>query len=233
MEPNALEVRRVAAGAQAFVAVAVVRGAALGVREDLVCLRGFLELALGVGVVRVDVGVQLSGEAAEGFLDLLLACVARDAENLVGVAWHGAHACVRVLDETRELVPLPRAPSRSPRHSPCAPGRSPTPSPACAGPSRSRSQRPRGSAEREARSHGRCGHTRPARRGRCVAPAGARRASRAGLSARSPSWSPRSGRPRTASRCRRRRACPRRPRRARRRRGANRSRKSSSCAERP
>jgi hypothetical protein len=73
------------------VAVAVVRGAALGVREDLVGLRGLLELLLRLGVVRVDVGVQLAGQTAEGLLDRLVVGVAADAEDLVRVAGGGAH----------------------------------------------------------------------------------------------------------------------------------------------
>ena len=43
-------------------AVAVVGRAALGVGQDLVGLGRLLELLLGVGVVRVDVGVQLARE---------------------------------------------------------------------------------------------------------------------------------------------------------------------------
>ena len=69
-------------------AVAVVGRAALGVGEDLVGLGGLLELLLGLGVVGVDVGVQLARELAEGLLDLLLGGVALDAEHLVGVAGH-------------------------------------------------------------------------------------------------------------------------------------------------
>ena len=68
-------------------AVAVIGRAPLGVGKDLVRLRGLLELLLRLGVVRVDVRVQLPREAPEGFLDVLLGGVARDAENLVGIAW--------------------------------------------------------------------------------------------------------------------------------------------------
>ena len=77
-----------AAGAQALVAVGVVGAAPLGVGEDLVGLGRLLELLLGLGVVVVDVGVQLAGEAAEGLLDLGLAGVPADAEHLVVVARH-------------------------------------------------------------------------------------------------------------------------------------------------
>jgi hypothetical protein len=72
------------------VAVAVVRRPALGVGEDLVGLGRLLELLLGVGVVLVDVRVQLPGQPAERLLDLLLVGVAGDAEDLVGVSWPGA-----------------------------------------------------------------------------------------------------------------------------------------------
>ena len=80
--------RCVPAAAQPVVAVAVVGRAALGVREDLVGLGDLLEARLGVGVLRVDVGVQLAGELAEGLLDLGLVGVARDAEQLVRVGRH-------------------------------------------------------------------------------------------------------------------------------------------------
>ena len=55
-----------AAAAQALVAVSVVGLAPLGVGEHLVGFRRRLELLLRLGVVVVDVGVQLAGEAAEG-----------------------------------------------------------------------------------------------------------------------------------------------------------------------
>ncbi len=87
---EALEVRPHAARAQALVAVAVVGRAALGVAEDLVGLGGLLELLLGPRIVRVDVGVQLARQLAEGLLDLGLVGVAGDAEDLVGVSGTGA-----------------------------------------------------------------------------------------------------------------------------------------------
>jgi hypothetical protein len=71
------------------VAVAVVGGAALGVGEDLVGLRRLLELLLGVGVVAVDVGVQLARQAPEGLLDLGLASLAADAEDLIRISGSG------------------------------------------------------------------------------------------------------------------------------------------------
>ena len=67
-------------------AVAVIDLAALGVGQDLVGLGGLLELLLGVGIVVVDVGMQLARELAKGLLDLGLVGVAADAEHLVAVA---------------------------------------------------------------------------------------------------------------------------------------------------
>jgi hypothetical protein len=67
---------------------AVVSLALLGVGEHLVGLRRRLELLLCLGVMGVDVGVQLAGEAAEGSLHLRLGGAALDAEDLVVVAWH-------------------------------------------------------------------------------------------------------------------------------------------------
>ena len=78
--------RRETARAQALVAVGVVDLALLGVGEDLVGLGGLLELLLGLGVVVVDVGVELAGEAAEGLLHLGPVGVAADPEHLVVVA---------------------------------------------------------------------------------------------------------------------------------------------------
>jgi hypothetical protein len=87
---EALEVRGEPALAQAVVAVAVVGGAPLGIREDLVGLGRLLELLLRVGIVPVDVGVQLAGEAPEGLLDARVVGAAVDAEHVVGIAGPGA-----------------------------------------------------------------------------------------------------------------------------------------------
>ena len=70
--------------------VAVVGRAALGVRQDLVGLGGLLELVLGLGIVLVDVGVELARKAPERALDLGLVGVALDAEHLVGISRSGA-----------------------------------------------------------------------------------------------------------------------------------------------
>ena len=68
-------------------AVAVIGGAAVGVREHLVGLGGLLEALLGVGVL-VDVGVQLPGQAAKRLLDLGVVGAPGDAQDLVVVPWH-------------------------------------------------------------------------------------------------------------------------------------------------
>jgi len=67
------------------VAVAVIGRPALGVGEDLVGLGGLLDLLLRVGVVTVDVGVQLARELAEGALDLHVGRLAGDVQELVVV----------------------------------------------------------------------------------------------------------------------------------------------------
>jgi hypothetical protein len=77
-----------AARAEPLVAERVVGPPAVSVGEDLVGLGGLLELLLGGGVGRVDVRVQLAGEAPERPLDLGLLGGAIDAEALVRVAWH-------------------------------------------------------------------------------------------------------------------------------------------------
>ncbi len=69
--------------------VGVVGAPALGVGEHLVGLDRLLELLLGVGIVVVDVRMQLAREAAERLLDLGLARVPADAEDLVVVARGG------------------------------------------------------------------------------------------------------------------------------------------------
>jgi len=68
------------------VAVAVVGGAAVRVRQHLVSLGRLLESRLGVGVLRVDVRVELTGEPAECLLDLGVVGVAGDSEDVVVVA---------------------------------------------------------------------------------------------------------------------------------------------------
>ena len=65
-----VHVRRVAAAAQAVLAVGVVELAPLGVGEHLVGGGRLLELLLRVGVVGVDVGVQLAREPRNAFLIL-------------------------------------------------------------------------------------------------------------------------------------------------------------------
>src|SRR5205085_5648472 len=61
-----VEVGRVAAAAQALVPVAVIGGPPLGVGKNLIGLGRLLELVLRVGIVAVDVGMQLARQAPEG-----------------------------------------------------------------------------------------------------------------------------------------------------------------------
>jgi hypothetical protein len=64
---------------------AVVELAPFGVREHFVRLDDFAEALLGVRRIG-DVGMELAGEAPERALDVVGACIARDAEELVVVA---------------------------------------------------------------------------------------------------------------------------------------------------
>jgi hypothetical protein len=82
-------------------AVAVVGGAPVGVRENLVRLGGLLELLLRLGVMAVHVRVQLAGEGAEGPFDLPLVRVGRDAEHLVRVASHSSYTSATKRDSSR------------------------------------------------------------------------------------------------------------------------------------
>jgi hypothetical protein len=61
----------------AGVAVLVVGGAFLGVREDFVGFLGFLEFLLGRRIVRIAVRVVLHGQLAVGLLDLVVADASR------------------------------------------------------------------------------------------------------------------------------------------------------------
>ena len=68
----------------------VVGAAAVGIGEHLVGLGGLLELLLGLGIVLVDVRMQLARQAPERLLDLHVAGSPVDAEDLVVVALHRA-----------------------------------------------------------------------------------------------------------------------------------------------
>ena len=87
---EAVRLRRVPARVEALEAVAVVGRAALGVGEDLVGLRGLLELLLRLRIVPVHVRVELARQAPERLLDLRVVGVARDAEHVVRVAPHSS-----------------------------------------------------------------------------------------------------------------------------------------------
>ena len=75
-------------GAFPLVAVAVVFGALVGVRQDFVGGVDGLEPFGGVGVARVDIRVMLAGEAAVSLPDFLVVGAAGNAEGFV-VVGHG------------------------------------------------------------------------------------------------------------------------------------------------
>ena len=89
-----------AARVETLEAVAVIGGAAVGVSKDLVGLGGLLELLLGLGIVAVDVRVQLAGEAPERLLDLAVVGVASDAQHVVGVAPHSSYTSATKRDSS-------------------------------------------------------------------------------------------------------------------------------------
>ena len=92
---------REAARVEPLEAVAVEGRPPLGVGEDLVGLGGLLELLLGLGIVAVDVRVELAREPPERPLDLGVAGVARDAEHLVRVAPHSSYTSATKRDSSR------------------------------------------------------------------------------------------------------------------------------------
>ena len=81
------------AAADAGMAVAVVGGALVGVAEHLVGLAGLLEFFFGGVIAGVEVRMVLASLLAIGALQLLVAGVARDAENFVIVCF--AHSWVQ------------------------------------------------------------------------------------------------------------------------------------------
>ena len=66
----------------------------LGVLQDVVGLLDLLEPLLGGLVARVDVGMELAGEAPVGLLDVGLRGPLRDAQNLVVVAFFHALSAI-------------------------------------------------------------------------------------------------------------------------------------------
>src|SRR4051794_456134 len=114
----------VSAAAKARVAVAVVELAGLGFREHLVGLDDLAEALLCVRGVR-DVRMQLARKPAKCLLDVCLARVARDAEELVVVALGRCHGLVEASARRRSTRRSARARTRrSGRHR--APSRSPS-----------------------------------------------------------------------------------------------------------
>jgi hypothetical protein len=84
------------------VAVLVVGGALLRVGQDLVGFLGFLELLLGLGIVRIAVRMVLHGQLAVGLLDLVVRGVAVDAEDFVVVALFAMAFVIRLLSAKAE-----------------------------------------------------------------------------------------------------------------------------------
>jgi len=78
--------RREPAGAKTVLTEAVIRLAALLIREHLVGLRRLLELLLGLRIVGVDVRMQLASQLPEGLLDLAVRGAPIEAQHLVIVA---------------------------------------------------------------------------------------------------------------------------------------------------
>ena len=106
---EALEARPAAIAPDAGPAEHVVALTTLRVGQDLVGLVDLLEPLLGLGV-RVDVGVPLLGELAEGALDLGVGGAALDAQDLVVVALRGGHAGGSLREPAR--TGGPRRPTR-------------------------------------------------------------------------------------------------------------------------
>jgi hypothetical protein len=76
-----------ACGIDTGVTVLVVGRTLLRVGEDLVGFLDFLEVLLGLGIVRIAVRMVLHRQLAVGLLDFFIGCVAIDAENVVKVAF--------------------------------------------------------------------------------------------------------------------------------------------------
>ena len=89
-----------ATGLEPLEAVPVVGGPALGVGQDLVGLRGLLELLLGLRVVAVHVRVELAGERAERLLHRALVGVATHAQHLIRVAPHSSYTSATKRDSS-------------------------------------------------------------------------------------------------------------------------------------
>src|SRR5262249_12659074 len=88
---------------------AVVQRSLLGIRDDRVRLGRLLEVLFGLVVPRIAIRVILQRELPVGALDLLVAGVAADAENLVVVALAHAFATFTMAGRSR------RSPSMYPR----------------------------------------------------------------------------------------------------------------------
>jgi hypothetical protein len=83
--------------------VAIVRGAFLGILEDLVRLGDLLELRLRVGR-GVSVGMVFHGELPVGLLDVGLGAVARHSQQDVKVAHSSNPSTMRLVCSTSPMI---------------------------------------------------------------------------------------------------------------------------------
>ena len=92
---------------------------ALRVGQDLVGVVDLLEPLLGLRL-RVDIGVPLLGELAEGALDISVARAALDAQDFVQISFSGGHrdgslreAAQRCRERAAAAIPVPGLPGGS------------------------------------------------------------------------------------------------------------------------
>jgi hypothetical protein len=73
------------------------------VSQDCISLARLFEFLLGIGIVRIPVGMELHGELAVGAFDLLIACATRQTENVVIIAFYvtGQNDLPPMLDRPR------------------------------------------------------------------------------------------------------------------------------------
>ena len=91
---------------EAFVAVLVVDLAFLGILQDLVRLRGELELLLRLFIVGIAVGMVFEGGLSVRLLEFVLGCVARDTEYVV-IVWFTHNTGSRRMGVVGRRAPRP------------------------------------------------------------------------------------------------------------------------------
>ena len=84
-------------------AEAVIGRALFGILQHIVSLIQFLEFGFGFRIALIAIRVPLHRELAVGFLEVILARIARDAENLVIIAF--CHDRATVSDTRTPLAP--------------------------------------------------------------------------------------------------------------------------------